>query len=80
MPEYRSHFVRCSEVREVTLMRRGSSPRKESYRLCPFYQRQLVHEDVIVFNKLPQLGVGLITVILGPSPPQEGIRCNGVNK
>ena len=61
----------------MTLMRRRSSPREESYRLCPFYQHQLVHEDVIVFNKLPRLEVGLITVILGPSPPQEGIRRNG---
>jgi disulfide oxidoreductase YuzD len=61
-------------------LRRRFSPRKESYRLCPFYQRQLVNEDVIVVDKLPHLGIGFVAIILGPGIPHEGIWCDGVDK
>src|SRR5664280_3422950 len=70
--------VRSSD--KLLQLRRQFSPCEESYRLCPLYQCQLVNEDVIVFDKLPQLGIGFVTIILGPAPPHEGIRCDGVDK
>jgi len=44
--------------------------RRNRTALAPFYERQLVHEDVIDFDKLPQLGVRLITIVLGPAGGQ----------
>src|ERR1039458_1385949 len=54
--------------------------REKSDRLCPFYQRQLINEDVIVVDKLPQLGIGFVAIFLGPLRPPDRVRREGVDK
>src|ERR1017187_5453295 len=54
--------------------------REKSDRLCPFYQRQLINEDVIVVDKLPQLGIGFVAIFLGPLRPNDRGRREGVDK
>lgn len=61
-------------------LRRRFWARKEPDRLCPFYQRQLINEDVIVFDKLPQLGIGFVAIFLGPLRPHDRVRREGVDK
>ena len=48
------------DARTYLLLVPGSRRAKNLIGFAPFYQRQLVNQDVIVFDKLPQLGVEFV--------------------